>query len=37
MIKNISQIPKKIIVVGGVAGGASTAARLRRLNSGINK
>jgi len=25
-------MPKKIVIVGGVAGGASTAARLRRLN-----
>lgn len=25
-------MPKKIIIVGGVAGGASTAARLRRLD-----
>lgn len=24
--------PKKVVVVGGVAGGASCAARLRRLN-----
>lgn len=35
MIKNIANIPKRVLVVGGVAGGASTAARLRRLNSGI--
>lgn len=36
MLKNIANIPKKVLIVGGVAGGASTAARLRRLNSGMN-
>jgi NADPH-dependent 2,4-dienoyl-CoA reductase/sulfur reductase-like enzyme/peroxiredoxin family protein/rhodanese-related sulfurtransferase/TusA-related sulfurtransferase len=28
----VNTMPKKIIIVGGVAGGASTAARLRRLD-----
>ena len=27
---------KKIVIVGGVAGGASTAARLRRLDENAN-
>lgn len=27
---------KKIIIVGGVAGGASTAARLRRLDENVD-
>ncbi len=25
-------MPKKVVIIGGVAGGASTAARLRRLD-----
>ena len=27
-----SNLPEKILIIGGVAGGASAAARLRRLN-----
>lgn len=27
---------KHVIIIGGVGGGASTAARLRRLNESIN-
>ena len=31
-----TQLPKTIVIVGGVAGGMSTATRLRRLDAGAN-
>src|SRR5208283_4724902 len=31
-----TQSPKNVVIVGGVAGGMSTATRLRRLDAGAN-
>jgi NADPH-dependent 2,4-dienoyl-CoA reductase/sulfur reductase-like enzyme/rhodanese-related sulfurtransferase len=31
-----TQSPKNVVIVGGVAGGMSTATRLRRLDAGVN-
>lgn len=32
LVINLSNMPKKVLIIGGVAGGASCAARLRRLD-----
>ncbi len=31
-----TELPKNVVIVGGVAGGMSTATRLRRLDAGVN-
>ena len=35
-IPETAQAPKNVVIVGGVAGGMSTATRLRRLDAGAN-
>src|ERR1039457_5755739 len=35
-IPETAQAPKNVVIVGGVAGGMSTATRLRRLGAGAN-